>query len=445
MRSLVGALLLITASTTRASGSFELYGPDPRSVAMANASAADDQGVALAHTNPASPASSRQARFFAGEMLSAPALSVELDSPRARGDRLAPAIAAPVLGVTLGFVLPVDLVLKDRLAVAATAFFPTAVLIRARADDPARPFFLLYDSATERYDVSVALALRVVDGLAVGAGGRLAAGQTGAVTLAVDPSRRRLTDQTADLFQYAKFAPTVGVRAGPLDLDAVRGSLGLVYREPTSFDIGLPAGLALEGLDVEALLDLQIIANYAPRTLTAGVEIEILRQLRLLVDAQAAFWSQAPSPHAATRVDLGGDGLDGLGLEDGLDAPADDQERVVPPGFSDVVVLRVGVEWRGLNDVLALRAGYQLRPTPVPDQTSGTNIADARTHVIAAGAGLRALFPAIADGPFDVDLGWQAHLLEPRRTEKDDARDPVGPWTASGVVHVLAIGAAYRW
>ena len=56
-------------------------------------------------------------------------------------------------------------------------------------------------------------------------------------------------------------------------------------------------------------------------------------------------------------------------------------------GFRDVVVPRLGAEYRILDDDLALRAGYHYRAAiaPVPSQTS--NLLDSDVHSISLGGG----------------------------------------------------------
>lgn len=433
------------APVARANGAFETYGADARGRALGHADVALP-GVAAAHTNPAALGRADSTLAVAvAYSLDVPALSAAFENPRPAGDPLAPAEPPRVSALNLAFTLPVDLVGEDRLFVGAAAYFPTTVLVRARAFDPQRPFFAAYDSATEHYDISVGAGLRVVEWLHLGAGARLAAGQGGDVRLAVDPVRGRLVEQSADTFQYPTFSPTAGLLVGPLGVEGVlRGSAALAWREPTSFNVAMPATLVIEGADIDALLDVLILANYEPRSLTGGTSFEIGHDVLLDVELQWAQWSAAPPPSVITRVDLGGGGLEALGLGGALDAPAEGQDRVLPPGYVDTLVLRAGVEWQALEP-LALRAGYQYRPSPVPDQTSGTNIMDANAHILALGAGITFRLPQVFNEPITADLAYQAQVLEARTAEKTDPLDEVGDWTASGVVHALALGWTYRF
>ncbi|HEY4221751.1 MAG TPA: hypothetical protein VGO62_10415, partial [Myxococcota bacterium] len=373
--AVVAAAALLCAARAHANGTLETYGADPRMRAMGNAGSSLFD-VAASHTNPALLGQAPGALDFeAAFSLDTPALGVTFANPKQATDPLNVATAAPVAGLQLAFTMPIDLVLQNHLFVGAVAFFPTDVLVRARAYDPQKPFFYAYDSYTDHYDISVAAGAKLVDRFYLGVGARLAAGQSGNIGLAVDPVRGRLDNQSADTFQFPTAGLTAGAVLGPLGVtDVVTGSLGVVYRDQTEFDVHLPAGLAIDGAGVNALLDVTVPANFEPRTLTSGVSLHILKDLDLAVDGQYAFWSNAPPPFIITKVTIDGNGVDELGLHGALDAPGPGQDRVLPPGFVDTLNWRAGLEYRTLKDTLALRAGYQYRPSPVPDQTSGTNI-----------------------------------------------------------------------
>ncbi len=440
------AAALFSSSAVRANGTLETYGPDPRMRAMGNAGDSVDD-VAAAHTNPAALGRAHGALAFeAAFSLDTPVLDVELDKGQPADKGLAPAVSAPVAGYQLAFTIPIDLVFEDRLFVGAVGYFPTNVLVRARAYDPQRPFFYTYDSYTDHYDLSIGAGARITDWLFAGVGLRLAAGQGGNIDLAVDPVRGRLTEQSADTFQFPTASLTAGLLVGPLGVDDFLVSAGLVYRDKTSFDVSLPAALAIDGAGIDAVLDVVVLANFEPRTVSPGLSFEIVKDLTLSFDAQYAFWSEAPPPLVVTTVKISGDGVDALGLGGALDAPAAGQDRVpASSGFVDTINWRAGLEYRLFKGVLALRAGYQYRPTPVPDQTSGTNIIDNNTHVVTAGFATTFKMPHVFARPVTLDLAYQAQILEPRTATKTNPRDAIGNWTSSGVVHALAVGWTYRF
>jgi long-subunit fatty acid transport protein len=434
----------VGVAPARAAGSAELYGHDVRSMGKGNAVVADDTGAAAAFVNPAALARVRSPQIHTSFQLSIPSVDVALDNPDVDAT-LQPALPPPVPGNAFGFAAPIELVVPDRLFFGVTAYFPATVAVRARAFDPARPAFYLYDASTEHYEVFAALALRIFDGLAVGVGARLGAGQGGSTTIALDPVRGRFVRQEIDTNQATVPSPTAGVLLGPFGWPTVRARAAFTFREASSFDVTLPAELQITGLDIGLLLDIVNRANYSPRMWTGGVTVEILEQLAVSVDAQVAQWSAAPSPFLQVTNDVEGEGLDRLGLGTAIDAPAPGESRVVSPGLVDTLNLRAGVEGRLLDDHLLLRGGYGWRPTPVPDQTSGTNLIDNNTHTVAVGAGVRFLAPEIARKPFELNVSYQAGIFEPRRAEKASGRDPVGSWTATGVVHHVGLDLRYAW
>ena len=96
-------------------------------------------------------------------------------------------------------------------------------------------------------------------------------------------------------------------------------------------------------------------------------------------------------------------------------------------------------------DGVVVRGGYGLRPTPVPDQTSATNIVDHTAHTLALGVGVRADLPLVAQRPFWFNVSYQAVLMAPRRADKTSARDAIGSWTSSGAVHHIGVELRYCW
>ena len=132
-----------------------------------------------------------------------------------------------------------------------------------------------------------------------------------------------------------------------------------------------------------------------------------------------------------------------LGLADALDAPGPGQERVRELGFADIVKIRAGVEYLFWDDFLQARAGYSFRPSPVPDQTSGTNVVDNAVHAVSFGGSLLFGADPLIDGNIRVDVAWQTHWLVPRTVEKEAFDDPVGGWTAGGFVHEMSLATTY--
>jgi long-subunit fatty acid transport protein len=263
--------------------------------------------------------------------------------------------------------------------------------------------------------------------------------------MALDLVRGRFVRQEIDTSQRSNPVPIVGVLLGPFGAPDARARFAFVYREASSFDVTLPAQLDISGLDVNLLLDIQNRANFSPRMWNGGVSVDLFDVVHASVDVQFAQWSEAPPPFLQVRSDFQGDGLARVGLGDALDVPAEGESRVLSPGFVDTWNVRTGIEASLARGIAAVRAGYGWRPTPVPDQTSGTNIVDNSTHTLALGAGARFALPAVADKPFTLNGSYQAIVLSPRTAEKASARDPVGSWTSSGVVHHVGLELRYAW
>ncbi len=434
----------LCVSVVHAAGASETYGHDTVSLSRAGAIVADDSGATAAFNNPAALSLLRGPAFHVGFQLAMPQLEIETDRPFENDDPLRPAIPAPVAGVAIGFGVPVDLLIKDRLAVGFTAYVPSVALVRARAYDPARPSYYVYDSATEHYELFASASLRIIDGVAVGVGSRLGAGQGGTARLVLDPVRNRFTRQELDTSQFGVNSILAGLLLGPFGTDDVKVSGAFVFRDRSSFDVDLPAALTVAGLDVGLVLDLVTLSNFSPRVYTGGLQVELFEMAEIAVDVQYAGWSEAPSPFLKVSNDIDGEGLARLGFAEAFDAPGPGQERVTSPGFVDTVNVRVGGEVR-VADPLVVRAGYAFRPTPVPDQTSATNIVDNTTHTIAGGAGVKADLPGVADKPLWFNLSYQAVVLSDRRAEKSSSRDAIGSWTSSGMIHHISVDLRYYW
>jgi long-subunit fatty acid transport protein len=134
-----------------------------------------------------------------------------------------------------------------------------------------------------------------------------------------------------------------------------------------------------------------------------------------------------------------------LGLDGALDAPAANADRLISPGFVDTWNVRAAIETHLIDDTLDIRGGYGLRPTFVPDQTSGTNIVDNTAHTFACGATLHAPVRWAFAQALLIDVALQAIVLADRTTAKISPTDRVGSWTSGGVVHLASVGVRYRW
>ncbi|MBA3765240.1 MAG: hypothetical protein H0X05_06995, partial [Actinobacteria bacterium] len=407
------------------------------------------EGWTAAHTNPAQPAMEDAAEIGWAFAVTAPFAVV--DQERQPEDEMYRAVLpTPVSGWSLGANIPLSFLWKDHLAVGFSGYFPSTTTIHARTYDPITPYFYLYETQIDHYDISAAISVKLFDWLAGGVGMRVGAGQRGKVHVEVDPLRQRLTGQSVDTEQYPIASPTAGLLVGPIPVpfvDAVKLRGAFVYKEAVFFPVVLPATVFVDGIDVEAALDIRTVANYSPRTLTGGLSIDVLDQVQVGVDVQYAFWSEAPPPWVTMHTNLDGESLRQLGLEDSLDVPSPAQDRIpATSGFVNTLSVRVGVEWKLLDDRIALRTGYALRPTMDPDQTTGTNLIDCTTHSVGLGAAVHvpAKWLGLAK-PIIFEVGDQLQIFQPRSVKKRDSTDPVGPWRASGAANHLQVGLRYHF
>lgn len=455
--ALLALLALAVPSGARASGPFETFGVDARAKGMANAQTAFGGGFAASHYNPAALSRLERPELFLEYSLSLPGVEIETEKEPAEA-HLKPRSPPSYGGALVGVGLPLTGFLDDRLFLGLSLYLPTFSLTHAAAPDPATPFLYLYDTYTDHYEIEPAVSLKWFDWLSTGVGLRIGAGQKGFIDLALDPLERRVTRQSITAEQYPIHAPTAGVTLGPFGWDFSSLALGFSYRERLTTPIAILSQVEVDGLDVDVYLPVVASANFSPRTFNAGVAYVFQIPVEgdesvwsalsgsghLAVDLSYAVWSEAPSPFLTVRSNFSGDGLDDLGLGGKIDAPGPGQSRIREVGLEDTFSVKAGVEYRFLDEQLALRGGYAYRPTPVPDQTSGTNIIDASAHIVAGGLGARFSVPFL-DRPLLVDLAWQTQLLKPRVAEKQSEADPVGNWRVSGSVSEVSAGLGYEF
>lgn len=434
----------------------DTFGVDARGASMGGAQSAASVSGTAAHTNPAALSLVEDAQLSLGFSLSLPDAHIDTGNTLDEDHPLTPALPPSYAGYRLVFAIPFTGALQDWLTVGGSFFFPAFVLTHVRADDPARPFLYMYDTATDHYEAALGASLNFFGVGALGAGVRMGAGQKGYVRAVVDPLTQEIVDQRIDAFQYTIVAPVVGALLGPIGPRFLNARAGLSYRGALSTPMSVPAYVGFAGLDAALFAPIDTIANYSPAGVSAGLAVDVdagafdrawrwLGALTLTSEAQYQFWSGAPSPHLAVSIDVYGDDVDALGLGSALDAPRDGTSRVIPPEMQDVVVFRAGGELRPLDGLLALRAGYFYRPSPIPDQTSGTSMMDTTVHGVSAGLGLAFGATPLVDGTMILDVGWQSHLLVPRSAQKRAADDPLGSVTVRGQIHELGVTLGYRF
>ena len=314
-------------------------------------------------------------------------------------------------GVELSAAVPLGGKLRW-LSLGVAAYLPLGAAARIYAQAPNSPQFALYRNLN-RFAVYPALAVRLGDWFGVGLGCHVLASASGWIHFEID-----LANQTAPgrdfLFDMKpSFAPTAGLAFSYNDTVGAgvsfRGEIDTPIAFPANFDLGI----------IELLVQGQGIQWYTPHELSFGASWRPIAPLLLQVDATWALWSGAPDP--STQVNIQPSVL----LPEVKSPPVD-------PGFSDIVVPRVGAEYRPLAE-LPVRVGYIYYPTPVPSQVHQTNLVDTDRHIITLGAGYRFKDPLeIVPQGISVDGFFQYHFLASRSVVKKSVVDDVGDYGISG-------------
>lgn len=429
----------------KADGPFSTYGVSPRTKGMGGAQTASASGWEAAFYNPAGLSSLKAGAFSVGAGLVLPNLHIDLDQSRPAEDPFAPRTPAPHAATTWGFGFPFQGFLEDRLFFGFALSLPAFITTYATTPDPAVPFHYRYDTYDDHYDVVLGFSVKWFDFLSTGLGARIGGGQVGRLDVAADVLRRRYTYQSLTANQYSIFAPTAGFIVGPLGVDGIANiRAGFSYRDRLSTPMDLPADIDLDGFDLNIAVPIVGDTNFSPRTFSGGLALGLFDLATLSVDVDYRLWSEASPPFLTTSIDISGEDTEAIGFEDGLDLPGPGQNRVDPVAFVNTWTTRVGLEVKPVGDLLALRVGYGYRPTPVPDQTTGTNIVDNTAHVLSAGLGLAIPLPLLAH-PVQLAASYQLQVLQPRRTEKAAADDDIGGWTSWGTVSEAAASLEYAF
>lgn len=425
-------LLAGLAAAPASANPLDAFGFGARSIALGGAVTAAADDFSANYYNPAALAAGGDLRLEFGYLYVEPALTLnggdlDVDGPR---------------GFQGGLTLP-GRVLDRRLAVSVGLYLPDERVTRLRALPQTQPRFVLYDNRPQRIVITSSLAFEVLPDLFVGAGLTYLSNTTGTLDVEgvvhlTDAERTRLTSAVDVDLSAVRYA-SAGVLWTPGD----RWRFGLAFRD--EFSLALDLDVVVSGQIVGGPRDTVLVEDgrfvlnsvndnlFSPRQVALGAAYAAGPWL-VAVDVAWLQWSRFPTPTATIDIEL-----DVEPLRFSIPAP----DRPVDPDFHDIVVPRIGGEYRlvdGPHVGLVVRAGYFYEPSPAPDQPGATNYADADKHGLSAGVGLRLsdvteVFPK----PVLLDVAAQAIFLPARRYEKRDPADPVGDYVADG--HLLG-GAA---
>ena len=366
-----GAALAATLGAARpARGSaFDVSGFGPAGVAEVGARAARaDDGTATFY-NPGGLGLGQGVRLEIAPMLAVSSLSVQGQTQ---------ALADPA-GASLSFdaTVPFTGVLHDRIRVGFGAYLPPAGVLHLVAHQSDQPFFPYYDNRTQRLVIIPAVGVRLLEGLAIGAGFNVLGGVSGPAT--VEPGASGASEPRLALTASTAVALNAGVRFDPRP--GVR--FGFTFRQRFSAPAVVDSSAEIAGvpLSISVATD---SALFDPTTLVAAASFDLGRAT-VELDASYALWSAYEGPWVTVKATLPGVNL--------LSA--------LPTGVArDVVSLRGAGTYRidvGRRSDLLLRAGAGFEPSMLQSAQQGvTNLVDGDKLLLGLGASLtlRSVIPA---------------------------------------------------
>jgi long-chain fatty acid transport protein len=417
------------------------YGFGSRSAAMAGAVCADASDFSAGYYNPAGLTEAPGIEVAIGYMYMAQRLSVNGEDNAVEDVHgIVGGVVAPGKLGPLPFAFSVGLHLPD----------DGLSFIKARRQGV--PRWELYDTRAHLLYLEAALAIRPLPWLELGGGIAYLSATRGSFAIRgradiISPFDSQLEHEVDADLTAVRF-PQAGLR---LLLDGF-GALGFTYRGESKLDLSLDAHLEgiveFAGIDVPLLyqIEARTIAAFTPQQLAVGLSFQRIEDVHLNLDVTYMNWSAYESPTAKIAALLEVEPPEGTPVNlPEQPAPA----IVVPPGFRDRLVPRVGVEYRGLGAgplrrvhdeelplvEVPLRAGYVYEPTPVPDQRGETNLIDADRHSWTLGLGV-ALHRPVDEipGSLSLDLHGMVSWLPERVVLKDSPADFVGDYTAEGIM-----------
>jgi long-chain fatty acid transport protein len=404
---------------------FETFGFGPRGASMAGALTADVDDFTAVFYNPARLVLRKDVNFGFHFSWYRAATSV-VQNDLAKDLDCTYCTPPDAVGFATGLIFPLGGKAKNRVAIGLGLYLPSQVLLRVQAPDPDSPFWYHYNSNPERVVIYTGVGIRLTDALTFGVGLQTLADLIGqGASLRVDLFSRQVKRRQIDSHLATRSGPVAGLHFAPTD----NFRLGLTFRYEMELLYQIPASIDLDGIGTLAFT-VQGVGHFSPHTVVLGAAWDVTPDFTVTADVQWQNWSAAPTPYLGLTVDLSGDTLKALGLDDALDLGSPEQ----PPGFVDTVGGKLGVEYR-VSERFALRGGAFYRPTPVPRQNApGTNILDATTLGIAGGLGFSFDDPLeVFQHPVHIDLGAQAHFLLPREAKKEDT-DTVPSYRYSATV-----------
>lgn len=259
---------------------------------------------------------------------------------------------------------------RDRLFVGLNAHIPHNGLYQVVNSKAAEPVFWHTGSDARRFSFDAALAVRIWEQIAIGAGITLM--PTVSADVHVDFSHENSASRVEVDYHVA---PVIGVYA-----EVIEGlKLGFSYRGEAHLELDVPATIDISENIGEVNAHLAGEAYAEPHLFSLGVAFDtapyVASKLARLA-AEIDFEYRIYQTQIATSADV---------QLFGESAGADVNERVEWSDFENAWSLRAAVSWMPLDE-FTFSLGYAFEKTPVPAQRSVFNVLDADRHQCAFGA-----------------------------------------------------------
>jgi long-subunit fatty acid transport protein len=430
--SLFAALVLLAARAASANP-YELFGFTPRAVGLASANVALGDDLAGSFYNPAGMLGHTKTEFGLGFDYTHMDLHIDRASTTSQ---IQNGYEDDVPRFELALIFPLGGLLRDRVVIGVNLGHPVGSLIRVQTIDQSRPQFYMYQSKPQRFATSAGIGIKIMDGLSIGVGTQIIAEQIGTVAFQVDLAAKKFTSREIDTSLNTIPEPMAGILVEPTDWLKIgfswRKEAELYYAQPTDLNLG-------------SLGDLQLtvngIAQYWPHVFSLGATLKPTKQWLVSLQADYLLWSRAPRDQVFVSINPSGAVLTGLGLDSVLGFSANDAQ----PGFVNILIPRVGVEYSP-SSWITVRGGFSLRPPVTPDQVGTTNYLDNFTETIAGGFSFKFLDPLqIFTDPVTFDLGGQLLVANERTQVKRQPADPTGGASFGGMLMTIAAMLRYQY
>lgn len=382
-----------------ASGSpADLFGSGARSVGRAGTGVVGTSSPAAAYLNPAELGGPGPKAFRLGYRAANFALEA---ASQGRSRSIGDASGAVEFGVRVPLVLAEPL--AGRLGIGLDVATPGSLVTRVAILDPSRGQFPLLGGRADALDFSVGLGALLPYGIRIGAGVLTLASVTGTVAIAGGASgvvENRVNDELRMVN-----APVFGLAFA---LGAV--TLGGAYRGELQSDFDLQVTLEDLGQLVLPPLSVVGVAQYHPAQWQLEAALSVSRYA-LVIGLSYEHWSELARLRGPTVVCPEG--------------AADCSQAGVPHlAASDTWIPRVAATRSfelGANLAAEASVGYFHEPSPLPPQSTETNLWDNDRHVVTLGYRLLVRDPEVA-----LTLGIQRHFLVPRVHPKSASADEQG-------------------